>query len=128
MSWPRDVPLNGSHTACLAGLFGQAAGWRSCVPSAYRRGPGAPGEKENREAQGVKDRAGLAAAQTVAGKKLDAQDLWRRLKVGQVVVVTVDHKGLDPVYRQALAANVIIFVAPPPAPQVEPAPGRGKHQ
>jgi hypothetical protein len=36
-------------------------------------------------------------AQTVEGKKLDAQDLWRRLKVGRVIAVTADHKGLDAV-------------------------------
>jgi hypothetical protein len=51
-------------------------------------------------------------AQTVAGKKLETQELWRRLKVGQVVVVSLDHRGLDPAYRKALARDVVIFVPP----------------
>jgi hypothetical protein len=58
---------------------------------------------------------------TVGGKKVNQQQLWDLLKVGQAFLVALDHNGVDPVFLKLLAPDAIILV-PLPLKAVPPDP------
>jgi hypothetical protein len=48
------------------------------------------------------------------GKKLTDEDIWKRVKVGAIVLVSGDGNKVDPTYSEMVAKETLIFVLPQP--------------
>ncbi len=46
-----------------------------------------------------------------SGRKLDGEELWKRLAIGATVVIPVDGKAVDSAYLRVLAKDTLVFVS-----------------
>ena len=66
-----------------------------------------------------------ARVQTAGGHRVGAEELWRRLKAGTIIVLVVDGNPVDPAYLRVLQPDTLLVVparSDPGIPQFVPQP------
>jgi hypothetical protein len=53
-----------------------------------------------------------AEAFDAQGKKVNPDEVWRRIAVGSVVAIAADDRPVDALYLSALAKDMLVFVSP----------------
>ena len=64
------------------------------------------------ETQSVSYQTGLGEVYDSEGKKLTDEDIWKRAKVGAVVLVSANGSKVDSAYLEAIAKETLVFVLP----------------
>src|SRR5262249_57340593 len=64
-----------------------------------------------------------AQISTAAGQRLEGNELWKRVKPGDVVVVSADGGMIDPAFLRVLTRDTLVIVTPrQPGPPMAPPP------